>query len=522
MWNAAVLSDGKWSLPPFIELEGVASATEVRKAAASHFSNDITFHQHLDLEPTEGRHEAIELWSRAAEEESREFDWAHPLRIEAKEEALALAAEGMETRGVATLAWHDHTTIILPLIDRDQHVLLEYAPVWREQNRADRLRHRYAGPDHQLQTILDWRAYFGPMSTAVDGWITMRPRGNGFVASFRARGGFLVGKVLRRLTRPQPTLTSDRTAQSRLSRMSQKYPHIVARYPDVSGIAPAQHESAIVFVHGMVSCAIQSLKDLAAPSAATPIYRFEHDTFEALRTNADALVAHISDRLRVRRLLLAGHSRGGLVARMTADELVRRGYPAGIDVYTFGTPHAGTPLVNIGGRVLNLLLKLGEEIVGMVPVMSPLAKGYSYLVDSPGLPPGVEVMREDSEVLTTINRYGDATRVRCWGSNFDIAGGASGFGVEAEGVLLGALDGAPHDLVVPLHSAIAFGTPAPVLSCSHLNYFSQPMVTAALQGFAAVPALPAMAPAAAVGPAGAVGPDAAQTFDVIGGLRLPR
>ena len=90
-------------------------------------------------------------------------------------------------------------------------------------------------------------------------------------------------------------------------------------------------------------------------------------------------------------------------------------------------------------------------------------------------------MKEDSAALEMMNRYGAATGVRCWGANFDISGPGSGFAIEIEGLLRGAMYDVENDLVVPTSSTLAFGSPAPRLYCSHLQYFSQPAVAAALQ-----------------------------------------
>jgi PGAP1-like protein. len=191
-------------------------------------------------------------------------------------------------------------------------------------------------------------------------------------------------------------------------------------------------------------------------------------TFRSVEENGKELAELIVNRVKANRLLIVAHSRGGLVARFSLNRL-RKSYQGETYLYTFGTPHGGTPLVNIGGKALNLFFKLGEDITSSIPVMMPLTKAYSYLIDTPDLPPGIEVMRENSEVLSVLNEFGDPDKVSSWASNFDLRSGASGFGVEVEGALLGALSGVPHDLVVPTSSGLAFGTAQPVLAYSHLS-----------------------------------------------------
>jgi hypothetical protein len=83
----------------------------------------------------------------------------------------------------------------------------------------------------------------------------------------------------------------------------------------------------------------------------------------------------------------------------------------------------------VGGKALNLIYKLGEDFVGSIPYMTPLAKAYSYLFDAPTLPPGIAAMRENSDAIGILRLVGNADRVRSYGSRFDIETAPSGFGV---------------------------------------------------------------------------------------------
>ena len=107
-----------------------------------------------------------------------------------------------------------------------------------------------------------------------------------------------------------------------------------------------------------------------------------------------------------------------------------------MQVYTFGTPHNGTPLAAMGSEVLNLLHKLSGNIVNGIPLLTPLARAYSFLTNSPVLPPGIAAMNEANEGLAIMNAYGDRSIVKCWGSDFKIDGGSTGYGIFVSGTIL--------------------------------------------------------------------------------------
>jgi hypothetical protein len=151
-------------------------------------------------------------------------------------------------------------------------------------------------------------------------------------------------------------------------------------------------------------------------------------------------------------------------------------------------------LVQIGNKLLNQIFKLGGLVVGALPALTPLALAYSCLLDAPALPLGIDVMRSNSQALALLNELGDRQNVECWASQFDINAGTSGFGIEIENILLGALDGVPNDLVVPTSSALFFGARRPVLNCSHIQYFQQAPVRAFFDSLGAATAPPLAPP----------------------------
>jgi len=525
MWKVASFSDGNWTEVEPIELVGqVPTTSDVLKLAAEklpqnlkhllgHLESESGVIEHGKLVDPRG---AIESWAGEAEQMAREFNWADGGRIEKRGEALVLYPEGTSYDDRAadpdSIAWNDHTAVIIPLPADTQVMQLQYFPELSDENRAGRLRQEYADSQLETETILDWRGYFGRESAVIDGWTMMRSQGHGYVASFTGTFGFVVGHVVRRLVRPQKPWKKDPTARGRLTRLSEKYREIAQCCPDLSRTAPVQKDAIIVFVHGTISCGIQGLKDFFCPGVDQPIFRFEHDTFLPVQDNGKELADLVEQKLSTQKLLLAGHSRGGLVARMACDELVRRRYSTETQVYTFGTPHLGTPLAMLGGELFNLLFKLSGDVVNTVPILHPLAKAYSVAVKWPAPPAGIAQMSEDSDVLSLLAMYGDPARVDCWGSEFRINSSQhTGFGVFTTGTLLGAMGVVPHDLVVPTHSALGFGNVRrPVLGCSHTQYFEDPTVQAAIRGFYPV-ALPVAQVAAAAAAGAAMALDRAIT-----------
>ena len=482
MWRAAAIIDDVFREIRVIPLEGEAFSTD-RVYSAAYNLKSFPIH-HLDNEKrnSDTRRDAIELWSTRLATDANQFDWAGPTKIRKVESAIALDFEssreaGAPLPGPTTLAWHDKTAVIIPISAKATNIIVEYQPSLRDENEIARFRRLYASPEHTLETILDWRGYFGKEFAVVDGWTTMRSGGHGYTASVIGTVGYVVGTVVRRLTRSQPTLERDPHVSGRLIELSERYPHIANGCPDLSRISPIELECAVVFVHGMFSCGILGLKDLyPAPTAPQNIFRYEHDTFRRLDENASELAELIHNRIRTKKLLIAAHSRGGLVARFAVANLLQRGFGGQIEVFTFGTPHLGTPLVEVGGKALNLIYKLGEDFVGSIPYMTPLAKAYSYLFDAPTLPPGIAAMGENSDAIGILRLVGNADRVRSYGSRFDIETAPSGFGVIVEGALLGAFGKRSHDLLVPTESALGFGRPQPALTCSHVHYFQEQTV----------------------------------------------
>lgn len=404
MWNVAALVNGEWSQVPAIVIENglPPSLLDVRTQAEQmlNMPNANRLLQFLDAEGSlvtqqknvVSANNGIELWAEAAAQDSGEFDWAGPGKLEQVEGALAYYASIPEanTARPDTLAWHDDTTAIIPNRADRQQLMIEYLPNLRDENRVERFKFRYGSSEHRLETIFEARGYYGTESAVIDHWREMRRSGHGYVASMRSSAGFVVGRILRRQVRPAPMLKNDPTYRRRLIDMCERFPDVTRNCPDLASITTVRdHEDAIVFVHGTVSCAIQSLKDFYNAGIDIPIYRYEHDTFLPVSENGAELANLIGAHVRARRLMIVAHSRGGLVARIALSKLLRSAYPGDVSVLTFGTPHEGTPLANVGSAFVNLLFRLGSYVVGAIPVTAPAVAAWTFVYDSPTLPPGI-------------------------------------------------------------------------------------------------------------------------------------
>ncbi|WP_280153086.1 hypothetical protein [Piscinibacter sp. XHJ-5] len=444
--------------------------------------------------PDAQRFMPIHQWAATAEEAAKEMEWTGLPVLKAADGGIARHAGDGQNRP-SCLAWHDRGAMLISVADDKVQLSVEYIPERAEEQRMKRMLHRHASSGHQLETLLEWRAFVGRRTGIVDGWTLMRQSGRGYTASLVGATGFVVARALRRITLPEPALTSDSRMQSRLAELEAAQPAIADTCPRLEEVEPPlDGDIAMVFVHGTASCGITGLKDLFPPATTgfmvpCPVLRFEHDTFVPIIDNVKTLAAEIAHRLHVRKLLLVAHSRGGLVAADAAKVLRDAGYAGDVTVYTFGTPYQGTPLVAMGKKALNLLMKLGEGIADNVPVpvLSPLAKAMFYVMESPTLPPGILAMQEGAEALRYIQRSAEAVRLLSWGSDYDILSGIAGYGVASEGFLLGALQ-RPHDLVVTAQSATGCGRTQPKLECAHGQYFKQPQVQLAINNYLQPPA----------------------------------
>ena len=174
----------KWQEIEVVALDGKEfSSDSVREQAGRRYSSGnfaTRFLEYLDQEATTSgaKREAIEVFAPRAAEESREFDWASPLKIEVVEEGMELFETGTEPATAAprptTLAWHDRTAVMVQL--SFEQVVLEYIPSLRDEQRVARLQHRYGTKEHRLETAdlltvgakMCWRRHRGGLAAMKD------------------------------------------------------------------------------------------------------------------------------------------------------------------------------------------------------------------------------------------------------------------------------------------------------------------------------------------------------------------
>jgi hypothetical protein len=216
--------------------------------------------------------------------------------------------------------------------------------------------------------------------------------------------------------------------------------------------------------------------------------RYEHDTFVSVVKNADELVNSVRKLQKPDTLYLVAHSRRGIVARLAARELTNLGYR--VIVRTYGTPHLGTPLANIGWRFLRTLAS-GRSAVGGVFSWDPASLAGKLLLKaqelSGDLPSGLDFMRTDSGAVEML-LHG----LRCDADNFELYsyGGEYDLRKLADGTCAYLLGEITHegfgqesnDLVVPTASALGAGTGRRVMGpCDHFHYFSNSTLKQELQ-----------------------------------------
>lgn len=396
-----------------------------------------------------------------------------------------------DPRRPAVTAWHEKGGFFVALPPGTRQVLVRFdLPADADEFLYER-QSRFPRADLH-ENILDWRSYAGNDCAVVDGWTRMRRHADKLVARLTTQVPFLIGKLLRRrVDQKIDRLTSDPTRVHRLLQQERDHPQVVARCPalDMAMLAPQAVPRAIVFVHGTASCGIAGLAPIVASGAwsGAPIYRFEHDTFEPVASNAGSLAALIRATFPQARVLIVAHSRGGLVSKMAVARLCQHpGWRGRLELITLGTPHQGTPLVKHGDWILNQWIQLGSaHHRSALPSLSPGLRALAYLVQSSRLPYGIEEMMPLSPSLQMLDQFSAHLHplARSWGSDFQLNGPAVGYGVMVDPLLDGVLGAEPHDLVVPTASAEGFGAPQPRLGCSHSGYLSDAAVRAALASF---------------------------------------
>jgi len=244
----------------------------------------------------------------------------------------------------------------------------------------------------------------------------------------------------------------------------------------------------VIFLHGLISTDVGTFDEFLNILRQDPVLEssalvvsWPHDTLDPIDLNAEVLSELIEQRLGPSKLPIAFvcHSRGGLVARRTAVELLEinseqwqsrlRG------CITFGTPHDGAELAESGDELIGklLLMRTMAKQAGFIPLIDVLfaVKGRKALDGITDLRPranGGRFLRALKKDEARIVRKAGAVPLRLYA----VGGSAATSG------LAGMLSrryfgGAANDLVVPLASA----TPAAAeqtaeAPCDHFGYFT--------------------------------------------------
>ena len=338
---------------------------------------------------------------------------------------------------------------------------------------------RHELPGHAAATYLLVRLYHGDNSIGIDDLVDAQDRGRGHrldLAALRETGGFVVARALLAVHRRLPKDGRDFTAAKRRLRAEALRPTTARESPDLSRCDAVHGGRAVVAVHGTMACAVPLASSIrAVVPRGTPVLRFEHDTWLAVSVNAVELADHIG-RLRLDRVVLVAHSRGGLVARQAAEMLAARGGTA-VEVLALGSPHRGTPLVDavrVGVLGLSVLMGFLRAMGG--PTVDASTRIAGLLIRKQ-LPRGIEAMRTDSEfVADTSFRttpgcicVAGVVHPRSPGRHHGLAGFARG-AFKVDGAT------APNDLVVGAASAKACGTAELTVERDHFSYLEDDVV----------------------------------------------
>jgi hypothetical protein len=410
----------------------------------------------------------IQRWARQAHDA---FVPTQADRLLVTEEG-ALEWQDADARTLA-VAWHDESIVVVPVLPGTRVLEFLYRSRPDDAERSLALQSRYGLPG---RVSLDWTGYFGASSEKVEGdgaLARVRHRLRRAAVVTAGSVGVIVGRVVRVLGRELPALAKDPDQLSRLrgalGDRSSTQP-VVPNLEDVADGSVAAARCAI-FVHGTMSCGVPTSDLLTTVPGLAPLFRFEHDTFNEIVDNAQQLRELLLSKTYSQEIVLLCHSRGGLVGR-NACQLMRDDRKQVI-VWTFGTPHEGTPLVNAADRSLGMLYKLGGVTTGAVSRELPVSAAFRYMLSSGRLPAGIAAMTSPpSGVLKQMNAMPDCGRIYSFGASHQGPHGPTGVKLAFKGAVGDQLfKGEPNDLVVAVSSATARGVTKTVSPFTHAQYF---------------------------------------------------
>lgn len=370
--------------------------------------------------------------------------------------------------------WHDYTFVLVPVSPVHVEVDLVYSPEPSDEELTAKID---TATGLRTAAYLDWRLYLGDGSAVVVGLDAFdHRRGPGRIRV--ATGGvigWLIGKVVRRSTAAASSFPADRTVAARVGWHAAKHAGTVAACPDLAQAPPSSGQRAIVVVHGTGSCGIPIADALMRAGVPGPVYRFEHDTFVSISSNAREL-ATLTQKLGTQAIVLVCHSRGGLVGRQAAHLLCQQVPVPAVQVLTFGTPHEGTPIANLTPKAIGLAYLLGFTNQGGLPYADPVTAAFYYLMQAREIPEGIAEMHPGCGFLALLNQAIDPFPLESWGGCYDYSG-PTGFGPAMNGSFgRQAFSGADNDLVVATTSATSRGSARNIVHCSHFSYFDDDTV----------------------------------------------
>lgn len=347
--------------------------------------------------------------------------------------------------------------------------------------------------DRSREQVLEFTVYAGDNTTIVSGELGggRGPRLDVTVATDR-RQGVATAAVFSRLKR-RSKHREDLTFQPRLAAWLETLDAAyVSQYPEVGDMPRSSMSDVVVFVHGTLACGLAHLNELAHATPALPglrLLRYEHDTFLPIRDNALDLLAQLTKITAGpnSRIVLIGHSRGGLVARKTAALSVKQGGPR-MAVATFGAPHRGTPVVRAGQRVLSGLAAAASAGVGHLGGPPLAVAGMRYVFGHVRkLPAGVRDMAEQSNFLLGLEDGYAPQLISAYGADYKQGSNPASRGVRILDKLGRNLfydddrRRQPNDLLVSVESATAPGGGAQMAeACGHFGYFAEPELSDAV------------------------------------------
>ncbi|MFI1996686.1 hypothetical protein [Actinoplanes sp. NPDC020271] len=327
-------------------------------------------------------------------------------------------------------------------------------------------------------SLILWRHYVGSHSASMDG--------------FSARGRFgqvrrillnpvegvtlLVGRALSVRAKRRERVRNDPSWRLRRWWKERRAPAI-ARTPSMESVnlSEVADGAAVVTIHGTMSCGVRLASEIrnaivaSNPGRIWPVLRFEHDTWLSVSDNALDLLNQVQ-RLKLQRVLLVAHSRGGLVGAETLERAPTSLSSA--ELISLGTPFAGTPVADVAAEAFSPAFTVMDQME-----IDALTRWFGFLYIG-RIPDGIADMQ-------TRSGYIRASSFRPL-SNAIGAGGAVDFHSSIRqcglswiwrsamrGLAQGVIADGDNDLVVPRLSALARVAQRIDLTCDHFCYLDE-------------------------------------------------